>query len=105
MVYLVAKGSREQLLALDLKLLAEAILRPHLYIVGALDDTPLPGERQAALVAALLAAVGDDLRIDELDDAVLLGTDVDNSHAAKNSHLRRGKPHSVSAVHSLRHIV
>ena len=101
----MAECAREQLLALYFKFLAEAILSLYLYIVGALYNAPLSGERQAALAALLFAAVGDDFWVYKLNYLILLRACVDNRRSAQNTHLRGSQAHAVGSVHGLSHIV
>ena len=98
----MAERACEELSALNFKHFAVSVLRSNLNVVRALGKSSLTGERQTAFKTALLAAVGDNLGIYELDYAL---SDVDYNNTSEHSDLRSGKSYAVCKVHCLCHIL
>ena len=104
MLDLMAEGPGRQALGLRLEPVAVPVLRPDPHPVGPGDNAPLAGDAEAALQPGLLAALGDDLRVDELQ--IFLRFLVQHqTDPAQDPHLGCRQSRAVGVCQRLRHIV
>ena len=104
MLDLMAESPCREALSLRLEPFAVPVLCPHPHPVGPGDNAPLAGQAQAALQTGLLAALGDDLRVDQLQ--ILLALLVQHqAHPAQDAHLRGCQTGAVGVRQRFGHIV
>jgi hypothetical protein len=108
-VDLVLDAAGQQPLALDLNRAAAHVHRGRGDRHGPLAGIVEAGERQAALLAVLLALPAGDDRVDQHPEGVLagllVGGDVVGEHALEDPHLGRGQPGAVGVPEGLQQVV
>jgi hypothetical protein len=115
MVVLVLDAAGQQTLGLQLEPIAVAVLCADSDGGRAGHCAVVAGEGQAALVGGLLIlGHGEDLRVHEVDELVLVicgdllrgvGGIPHDEQAAQHPHLRAGQTHAVGVDHGLAHVV
>ena len=103
MLDLVAEAAGGQALVLHLKIVAVAVLCPHPDNIGTGHDAVFTRHAQTALQPGLFALGGDDLRVDELNDLVVLVHH--HAHPAQHAHLGRRQAHAAAVHQRLCHVV
>ena len=103
MLDLMAEATGGQLLVLYLEKIAVPILRPDTHRIGAGDDAELAGDAEAALQTCLLPLGGDDLRVHQFNDILVLVHH--HAHTAQHAHLRGGQTHAAGIQQCLLHVV
>ena len=109
MVQLMAEAAAGKTHALHLEPLAVSVLGANLHLIGALHQAELARHAETALRAVLLTGGGDNLRVNELDDILILPfrhIGLQHQHCpAQNTYLGRSQAHAVFVGQGLGHIV
>ena len=100
---LVAEAAGGQALVLRLKPVAVPVLGTDTDDIGPRHLAVFPGDTEAALQAGLLALGVDDLRVDQLDELVILVQH--HAHTAQHTHLGRGQAHAAGLLQRVRHVI
>ena len=103
MLDLVAEAAGGQPLVLRLEPVAVTVLGADADDVGPRHLAVFPGDAEAALQAGLLPLGVDDLRVNELDELVVLVQH--HAHTAQHAHLGRGQAHAAGVLQRVRHVV
>ena len=103
MLDLMAEATGSNPLVLHLEPLAVTVLRLDTHHIGAGHLAVFPGYAEAALQRRLLPFGIDDLRVDQLDDLVVLVQH--DTNAAQDTHLRGCQTHAAGFLQRFRHIV
>jgi len=105
MVDLVAEAARRKTFAGYGELLSVSVHSFNRDLHGTAVDAPLAGYGQTAFESFLLAFGGDDLRVDQLVDLVVVVRVYNEADTADDSDLRCGKTDALGIDKSLSHIV
>ena len=98
----MAERPGNEFLALSLIPLSKSVLSADLDHIGPGDNTILAGDAETALHARLFPALGDNFRVDQLQNFL---SHVYHHHAAENAYLGCGQTDAPGVFQCLRHIV